>query len=176
MKSFKVRILQVIALAFFVGLLFFFAYKNQSNNINKIDENTKIVEETIDENKVVSYDEIEEAKENVEFDVYFPEVIEAYGDREISVIDDNTFEAIYHFGDKTLTMRKSSIENKDISGTNESFENTETLYVNNLEITVKGNNNLYNLALWTNNGYSYSVYFSEGIDKTIILSAIVSIL
>ena len=176
MKSFKVRILQVVALAFFVGLLFFFAYKNQSNNINKIDENTKVVEETIDENKVVSYDEIEEAKENVEFDVYFPEVIEAYGDREISVIDDNTFEAIYHFGDKTLTMRKSSIENKDISGINESFENTEILYVNNLEITVKGNNNLYNLALWTNNGYSYSIYFSEGIDKTVILSTIVSIL
>ena len=82
----------------------------------------------------------------------------------------------YHFGDKILTMRKSSIENKDISGINESFENTETLYVNNLEITVKGNNNLYNLALWTNNGYSYSIYFSEGIDKTVILSTIVSIL
>ena len=46
-----------------------------------------------------------------------------------------------------------------------SLQNTITLQNNNIQVSLKGNDTSYNLAVWTYEGYSYSLYFSEGISK-----------
>ena len=46
-----------------------------------------------------------------------------------------------------------------------SLQNTITLQNNNIQVSLKGNDTSYNLAVWTYEGYSYSLYFSEGVSK-----------
>lgn len=149
-------------------------FDGNKNSTDTVSGNS--AEREINEDDIVTYENLEDAKVDLEFDVSIPEEIEGYTDREVSVIDDDVVEATYHYGEKTLIMRKSSIIKKDISGIKDKFENEETLYVNNIEVTIKGNGDTFTLALWNNNGYSFSVYYSEGVDKMVILSTVVSIL
>lgn len=46
-----------------------------------------------------------------------------------------------------------------------SLQGTITLKNKNIQVSLKGNDTSYNLAGWKYEGYSYSLYFSEGISK-----------
>ena len=46
-----------------------------------------------------------------------------------------------------------------------SQQDTVTLKNKNIQVSLKGNDTSYNLAVWTYEGYSCSLYFSEGISK-----------
>lgn len=66
---------------------------------------------------------------------------------------------------ETLTFSKGVDDGTDVSGDNNEYEHVETIDVNGMDITVKGNGSSYNLATWTNSGYAYAININPGISK-----------
>lgn len=64
-----------------------------------------------------------------------------------------------------LTFSKGIDDGADISGDNNEYENIETIDVDDMEVTLKGNGNSINLATWTNEGYAYAIDISPGISE-----------
>ena len=80
----------------------------------------------------------------------------AYGDGLASVS--------YRNGEQTLIYRKSSGQ-EDNSGDYNTYESELQINIRNTAVTIKGNHGKYNLAVWNNSRYSYSVFVSDGISK-----------
>lgn len=76
----------------------------------------------------------------------------------------NEFAQIVYEGDNnSLTYRKTAMD-EDISGDYNQYEQIVDKVVNGIDITVKGNNDKYYLAIWHTNDYSYSISLDEGIE------------
>ena len=69
-----------------------------------------------------------------------------------------------HYGG-ALCVRKavSDGESADISGDHTSYDTQGTLTVDGLDIAVRGSG-LLNVALWTDDGYAFSVQTNDGLD------------
>lgn len=63
---------------------------------------------------------------------------------------------------ETACLRKSRGA-EDNSGDYNTYGDTKTLTVNGAAVTIKGENGCYTLAVWQNNGFSYSLSLSNGI-------------
>lgn len=70
----------------------------------------------------------------------------------------------YEGSDNSITFRTSR-EKEDNSGDYNVYESTETVEINGLTVTLKGNNQTYSLAIWQNGEYSYSISLEKGISK-----------
>lgn len=55
-----------------------------------------------------------------------------------------------------LLIRKAA-GSDDISGNYNNYEQISFATVNNVEVTMKGNNDLVSVAIWTDNGYTFAV-------------------
>lgn len=65
----------------------------------------------------------------------------------------------------------------DCSGDYNVYSIRRAISLNDIQITLKGDDQRYNLAIWTYEGYSYSLYLSEGISENEfqdILNAVVN--
>ena len=77
----------------------------------------------------------------------------------------NDFSEIeYTGGEKNLVYRKSP-GTGDISGIFEEYKDITEIKDDNSNVTLKGNDELYYLALWEKDGYSYSVYINFGMEE-----------
>ena len=70
----------------------------------------------------------------------------------------------YKGKNQTLLYRKSK-GNEDISGDYTVYGSEIPVTIRNTPVTLKGNENLYTLAIWTNEGYSYSILLTSGISQ-----------
>lgn len=71
----------------------------------------------------------------------------------------------------TILYRKS-VGNEDNSGDYNNYDTIKETLLNNCEVTIKGNGNKYNLAIWGKDKYTYSLKFSVGISETEILQMV----
>ncbi len=69
------------------------------------------------------------------------------------------------------TIRKAK-GNEDISGIYTTYSETKNIQVDDIDITLKGSNNIYYLALWTSDSYSYSFYIVDGLDEDTLVTYI----
>lgn len=76
----------------------------------------------------------------------------------------NLAEIDYAGVENTITFRKSK-ENGDNSGDCNDYETTETLNINGISTTIKGNSQTFSLAIWQNGEYSYSISMTAGITR-----------
>lgn len=77
----------------------------------------------------------------------------------------NTLAEINYEGtDNAITFRTSK-DKEDNSGDYNIYETTETIDINGVSVTLKGNNQTYSLAIWQNGDYSYSISLENGISK-----------
>ncbi|EGD47602.1 hypothetical protein Cpap_1796 [Ruminiclostridium papyrosolvens DSM 2782] len=88
-----------------------------------------------------------------------------------SVIVKKIAQIIYSEVNNEITYRVSK-GSEDISGDNTSYDNSEVIKVNDTQVLLKGNNSSINLVTWIKNGCSYSLSFSMGSDKTIVVSIV----
>lgn len=65
---------------------------------------------------------------------------------------------------QSASFRKSAGA-EDISGDYNTYASAVEAAVGTADVTLKGDNGLYTLAVWTDDGYSYSLCLSEGIEK-----------
>lgn len=70
----------------------------------------------------------------------------------------------YEGKDNIVYLRKG-LGNDDISGYYGESLDIEIYRIANIDITLKSSEGKYVLATWIGNGYSYSIYFTEGVTR-----------
>lgn len=123
-------------------------------------------------NPIVETKGVDELKKAVDFELLIPGKLPAgYKIDSTSVIVKKIAQIIYSEVNNKITYRVSK-GSEDISGDNTSYDNSEVIKVNDTQVLLKGNNSSINLVTWIKNGCSYSLSFSMGADKTIVVSIV----
>lgn len=86
----------------------------------------------------------------------------------------NLAEVTYTGQNNTAVLRMAS-RNEDISGDYSEYANIKNYTTNGYDITLKGNNDKYNLAIWQYDGFSYAVRFVEAVSEQEMLTSIKSL-
>ena len=74
-------------------------------------------------------------------------------------------------GNIIYNVRKAK-GNDDCSGNYEVYQNKKTKEIQNQTVTLKGKDDIYYLAIWQNDEYSYSFYSYNGLDEDAITTYI----
>lgn len=77
-------------------------------------------------------------------------------------------EITYTGTDNEAIYRKSK-GTEDVSGDYNQYEEITEVNEDGFIFTIKGNDSKYQLATWTKEGFSYSLYFKNGIEKTVLV-------
>lgn len=75
----------------------------------------------------------------------------------ITVYDENMIEVTLMDGEDTVCYIRKSKGSGDISGDYSEYEVTETRTFNGMEISLKGDGDMWSLALWEKEGYTYAI-------------------
>lgn len=80
----------------------------------------------------------------------------------------------YYGEEQTITVRKS-IGSEDNSGDYTFYSMVHEITIDTNLVTIKGNEEKYNLAVWADNGYSYSIHLTNGISENELQDIILKI-
>lgn len=69
---------------------------------------------------------------------------------------------ITYTGDGQTAVYRKGTGSSDISGDYNIYNSEIEMSVNDYNVTLKGNDNIYSLAIWTDGDYSYSLSLSDG--------------
>lgn len=110
---------------------------------------------------IIDYDALKEAEDAVGFEITLPEALDGYSESVISTISDDTIQVIYSNDDgREITIRKAE-GTADISGDYNVYTEECAATVNGDVVTISGNDGKYNVATWTANDFTYSIYTSD---------------
>lgn len=124
-------------------------------------------------NPFTEYDSLEEAAAAAGFSMTVPETIDGLPEQVFRVLGagggDAMLEVICRDGEAAedeIRIRKAP-GTEDISGDYNRYSETETVAVGDVDVTVKGDDGQARLAVWTWDGYAYSlaVYGGTGISS-----------
>lgn len=124
------------------------------------------------------YASLDEAATAAGFSLMAPETMNNYSERIIRAMTDEDnatmIEVIYCNDDENgetdeeneIRVRKAA-GNEDISGDYTDYSENSTITVENIPVSIKGDNGKIRLATWTNGDYTYSIgfYFDAGISS-----------
>ena len=126
-------------------------------------------------NPFTDFDTLAEAEAQTGFDITLPDAIGSSDKRIYRAMNDEMLEVIYMNGeDETGRVRKAR-GSEDISGDYNEYAETETVSVGGVDVLLKGDAGLVKLAVWTNDGYAYSVSSEAGLtadEMTELVSAV----
>jgi len=121
---------------------------------------------TIGNNGIVEVSSVEALSETVDFEVVEPGNLPFKPENVVyTSYWAEMAEIVYTNGEQTAVFRKG-IGSDDVSGDYNSYELTGKISVNNINVTLKGNDEAYTLAIWTDGAFAYSLALSEEIDET----------
>ena len=116
-------------------------------------------------NPFVDCETMEEAQEKAGFDMALPDTIDGYDSRKISVIEKELISVIFvNDKDGQICFRKG-VGEKDVSGDFNQYAETEQIDMGGTTITLKGSDGKVNLAVWTKDGYAFSISSTDGLSK-----------
>jgi len=72
---------------------------------------------------------------------------------------------IMYSGEGNTLAFRMTVGSEDNSGDESEYSNQQTISIDNLVVTLKGQGENYTLAIWHSEGYSYSVNVSNGISQ-----------
>jgi hypothetical protein len=126
-------------------------------------------------NPFVQVKNIAELKASLSFDPPLPKKLpNGYELKSISIISGKVVQLDYSDGSYEIGYRTAQ-GTEDISGDNTSYAVSETTTLGSTSIHLKGSKALFNLATWTQDGFTFSLSFSAGMEKETVLSIISSI-
>ena len=108
--------------------------------------------------------------ETIQITYYNEKKLESINEEDLKNITFDSFNANQH----TLFIRKST-GTEDISGDYNDYSEINRIYINNLDVTTKGNNGKISVAIWTNNGYTFSITTNNPISTDLLLDIIINI-
>lgn len=116
---------------------------------------------------------LEEAIGITGFDMVVPEMPESYDQTTIQVVSGNMIQVIYrkdtdesafNDADESIFIRKMP-GSDDISGDYNTYAQIKTVSVGDVEVSMKGEQDLVYLATWTSDGYTYAVSARSGLPE-----------
>ena len=119
----------------------------------------------------MEYLTLEELNKNIDFEMNdIPSLSAASSQTSYIVYDDNLAEIAY-LTDEGYVYYRKSIGTEDNSGDYNDYAITESVEMNGMSVTLKGNE-LYNCAVWNDGKFSYSLNFEAPQEKDNILKII----
>lgn len=107
---------------------------------------------------------LDEIKEQVGYEFKVPQYIpDGYAMEDAALMFGSLIQISYTAENGEIVYRTERTQ-EDISGDYSIYEKTEVIEAGGCAVTVKGNGEKYNLAVW-NNGDSYAISSSEGLSK-----------
>lgn len=116
-------------------------------------------------NPFVTVKTLEEAEQLAGFKIKLPsKLVTDYTQDGISAIKDTLININFTKENNMVGVRKGK-GTADVSGDYTIYQNEEKITANNIQTTIKGNNGTFNLAIWQNEGFAYSVHLASGISE-----------
>lgn len=126
-------------------------------------------------NPFAAYETLADAARAAGFEAAVPAALNGSDNRIFRAVENDLLEVIYRKGeDETARIRKA-MGTGDISGDYRTYAQVDTAMVNGISVTLKGDSGKLYLAVWTSDGYAYSVCVESGIsspDMTRLISGI----
>lgn len=82
---------------------------------------------------------------------------------------------IMYSGEGNTLAFRMSVGSEDNSGDPGEYSNKQTISIGNIVVTLKGQGEIYKLAIWHTKGYSYSVNVSNGISQEEMVKIVKSV-
>lgn len=126
-------------------------------------------------NPFVSCKTMDEAAQVAGFSMTLPSNVPNWVDTSlIRAVESNMIEVIYQGEQEQLTVRKA-VGTEDISGDFTAYSDVNTEEVNDLSVTMKGNNGKVMVAAWTDGSYTYAVRIATGLEHDSLVDIVSSI-
>lgn len=123
-------------------------------------------------NPLVSYTSLEQLRGATGFPFGVPSSLPAgYVSKNYWLIAGKTVQIAYDNGSDRIIYRAAQGD-ENISGVYRVYPTVKTIAVGNAKVTVKGRGNTIHLAIWSNDGMSYSMYFSKAVNTQSLTSMI----
>lgn len=112
------------------------------------------------------YQTLEEAEKEVQFTLELPQEAADYSGPVYRVSKETgLLEVIFENGGESITFRKAAGD-EDISGDYNEYAQVETVD----GVTLKGENGMFSLAVWSSGGYTYAVSVHEAVSQSDMLA------
>ena len=135
---------------------------SQDNTSGSISENTQIP------TPWTEYASLAEAQAAAGFDLTLPAQPDGYTQADFQVLagDETILQAAFRTEDDQLQLSiRKAPGTDDISGNYNVYSVDETVTVDGTDVTVKGNEDGYHLAIWTANGYTYAISSDDALTQ-----------
>ena len=126
-------------------------------------------------NPFIDCDTLAEAEKLAGFQLVVPDAVNQSASRLFRASEGSMLEVIYQDGETEIARIRKAPGAEEISGDHTSYAKVSTVSVDGVQVTMKGENDLVALAIWTNGGYTYSIAVESPIssaDMTKLVSAI----
>ena len=149
------------AIGMAVGILFVLTMAGCGSNSGKI-EPTDSGSVQIP-NPFISCETIDKAAQLAGFEVALPQTLpEGYTQNTILAIEKQMIEVNYINDDEQEMYIRKATGKDDISGDYNEYQQQSTTTVDGREVTLKGNDDLVNVAIWQNGDYSFAIGVNNG--------------
>ncbi len=121
---------------------------------------------------------ISEATSETGFDFNIPAEINGYAPYTYFVYDDDMNMIDVRYGTESNVkayVRKAEGDAEKLSGNYNSFDETKTVNVNDVNVTLSLNGEVAYVAEWNKDGYSYSIDVTDGLSEAEMLELVASI-
>ena len=115
-----------------------------------------------------TYDTQADAAQAAGFDLAAPDKISGTSEKSYQVMrgeDETIFKIDYVSGEERAAYVRKAPGAEDISGDYNDYAETDTIDVGGSNVTMKGNDGLMNLAVWTSGDYSYALNLTNGVSQ-----------
>lgn len=125
-------------------------------------------------NPFTDHTTLSEATKTVGFELAVPEKVNGSPRQNIQTTEDGMIQVFYGGEDDSICIRKAP-GSEDISGDYNSYSQVTAVDTNGINVTMKGENNLVYLAIWTSGGYTYSISARTGMSNSDMSALVQSI-
>lgn len=148
----------------FVGSIVLYNIRNISNEPTILDRSAVLDYSTVDElSNSVGF--IVKELQDIPFDIKNIQYTSFEGD----------LAEIQYNGETNTVSFRMAFSDDDVSGDYSEYSLIENHEIDDYTVTIKGNNDKYNLAIWRHAGFSYSINVTNGISETDLLKMVQSI-
>ena len=145
-----------------------------SINGQKINFSTKGSDQTQIPNPFVDYQTLAEAEKAAGYTIKLPEQIEGYKQTAYSVRSAQMLQVVYEKEASQITIRKEA-GTDDISGVYIDYAKKEAQTIGGHQTELRGDGTHVYVAVWNQNGYTYSVYADAGVTAAQMTAIVESI-
>lgn len=167
------------------------AVRQQDNKTSEVSIPTEDTKEATDNNIEIPnpFEDcaaLEDAVSLAGFPFTVPEKIEGYSERAIMAVKDELIQIVYYNADEQNSPSDENLDsvdwekvdfspneviirkaagNEDISGDYTEYNNTNAVTVNEMQVTMHGNDELVYTATWSNGKYAFAISTNNGMSS-----------